>query len=345
LAINENDIIIIQFLFLLFMVQELITTDSGKINEYLHHIDLKQFAARRLLSGYLAEFDDGIIIMDTGSSNEVKHCLRYLKRNNLSLSSVKYLITSHHHFDHNGGMWKLYGEIKKNNLNVKILTSKQTMDFLNNSEEHLKRAKRGFPPNMVGEMRPIEESGFKLIETSTPNSIKILDTFHTNHSKIDLAILKTPGHTPDHQSAVFIKDGVIDFIFFGEAVGTLYHSSELITLPVSAPIHYNFKDDMETTENLKRLEIHKAGFSHFGIVNGGENVKKILLDHESFMKDFRAKIIKYHDEKDDTRYICEKITPILLSRSDMFNAEHLVLDNMILQAVYGVMMDLGFRKS
>ena len=327
------------------MVKEVITTKAGKVNEYLHHVDLKQFAARRLLSGYIAEFEDGIIIMDTGSSNEVKHVLRYLKRNNLSLSAVKYLITSHHHFDHNGGMWKLYDEIKIFNSEVKILTSKQTMEFLNNSEDHLKRAKRGFPPNLVGEMRAIEENGFKLIETSDPNSIRIIDTYHTDDSKIELAILKTPGHTPDHQSAIFIKDGVIDFIFFGEAVGTLYHSSELITLPVSAPIHYNFQDDMETTDKLKKLELQKAGFSHFGIVNGKENVKKVLLDHKSFMREFRAKIIRYHDERDDTRYICEKITPFLLSRSDMFNAEHLVLDNMILQAVYGVMMDLGYRKA
>ncbi len=326
------------------MVQEIITTEAGKINEYLHHVDLKQFAARRLLSGYVAEFDEGSIIMDTGSSHEVKHCLRYLKKSNIPLSTVKYLITSHHHFDHNGGMWKLYEEIKKYNPDVKILTSEQTKNFLNNYEDHIKRAKRGFPPNMVGEMRVIEESGFKLIEISDPNSIKIIDTFHANNSEINLAIIKTPGHTPDHQSAVFIKDGIIDFIFFGEAVGTLYHSSDLITLPVSAPIHYSFKDDMETTANLKKLEIQKAGFSHFGIINEKDNVKKILLDHEWFMTEFRAKIIKYHDERDETRYICEKITPFLLSRSDMFNEQHMVLDNMILQAVYGVMMDLGYRE-
>jgi glyoxylase-like metal-dependent hydrolase (beta-lactamase superfamily II) len=273
------------------MVQEIITTEPGKINEYLHHFDLKQFAARRLLSGYVTEFDEGSIVMDTGTSHDVKHELRYLKKNNISLSSVKYLITSHHHFDHNGGMWKLYEEVKKHNSEVKILTSKMTMDFLNNSEAHLKRARRGFPPNMVGEMRAINENGFKLIETSDPNSIGIIETFHANNSEINLAILKTPGHTPDHQSAVFIKDGVMDFIFFGEAVGTLYHSAELITLPVSAPIHYNFKDDMKTTENLKKLNIQRAGFSHFGIVNGEENVKKVLIDHESFMKEFRAKII------------------------------------------------------
>ncbi len=325
------------------MVQEIITTEPGKINEYLHHVDLKQFGSRRLLSGYVTEFEEGSIIMDTGSSHDVKHCLRYLKRNNIPLSSVKYLITSHHHFDHNGGMWKLYEELKNHNSEVKILTSKMTMEFLNNAEDHLKRAKRGFPPSMVGEMKPIDENGFKLVETSDPSSIKIIDTFHTNNSDINLAIVKTPGHTPDHQCAVFMKNGVIDFIFFGEAVGTLYHSAELITLPVSAPIHYNYEDDMTTTKNLKKLDIQRAGFSHFGIVNGVENVKEVLLDHELFMKEFRAQIIKYHSEKDETRYICEKVTPFLLSRSDLFGDQHMVLGNMILQAVYGVMMDLGYR--
>jgi len=93
----------------------------------------------------------------------------------------------------------------------------------------------------------------------------------------------------------------------------------------------------------RNLYAYILGFSHFGIVNGVENVKEVLLDHELFMKEFRAQIIKYYNEKDETRYICEKVTPFLLSRSDLFGDQNMVLGNMVLQAVYGVMMDLGYR--
>ena len=62
------------------------------------------------------------------------------------------------------------------------------------------------------------------------------------------------------------------------------------------------------------------------------------------MKEFRARIIEYHEEKDDTKYICEKIAPFLLPRSNIFKK---ISDGVIyiaLQGVYGVMIDLGYRK-
>ncbi|TFG06459.1 MAG: MBL fold metallo-hydrolase [Promethearchaeota archaeon] len=326
------------------MIKDFITIKPGKINDYLHHVDLKQLGARRLLSGYICEFDDSSVILDSGSSFEVKHVLRYAKKKKISLEKVKYLITSHHHFDHNGGMWKLYLEVKKHNPEVKILTSRQTKEYLNNFESHLERAKRSFG-DMIGRMEPIEDKAFELITPSEPEPMKIIESFSLNDSKIDLAIIKTPGHTPDHQSSLFIRDGKINFIFFGEAVGTLYHSSELITLPVSAPIHYNYEDHMHTLKILKKLDIENAGFSHFGIVHGEENVKRVIAEHQSFMKQFRSDIIKFYQEKDETRYIVEKITPSLFNRSDLFNDDHLVLQNMILQSVYGVLMDLGYREN
>jgi glyoxylase-like metal-dependent hydrolase (beta-lactamase superfamily II) len=329
------------------MEKELITSKTGKINDYIHHIDLKQLGTDRILSGYIAQFDNDVIILDSGSSFEVKHLLRYAKKNGISLTNVKYLITSHHHFDHNGGMWKLYEEIKKNNPNVKILTNQQTKEFLNNPDDHIKRAKRTFG-NMVGEMKPIEDSAYKLIVPNIryshiPKELELIDNFNINGSEIKLAILKTPGHTTDHQSTVFLKNGAVDFIFFGEAVGTLYHSSKLLTVPVSAPIHFNYKDYMDSVENLMKFYPERAGFSHFGVVNGKNNVQKILIDHFSFMKEFRAKVIEYYKEKNETKYVCEKIKTLILPRTDLFGEGHLFIDNMILTVVYGMLMDLGYR--
>lgn len=123
------------------MVKDDIMLDSGKINEYLHHIDIKAYGSPRMLSVFLGEFDDYSILIDCGSSLEIKRGLRYFKRNQIPLSSFKYIITSHHHFDHNGGMWKLYEKIKRYNPNVKILTNHLTKTLLNDFEHHLKRGR------------------------------------------------------------------------------------------------------------------------------------------------------------------------------------------------------------
>ncbi len=328
------------------MTLEIKTTKSGKFNEYLHHIDLRGLGTKNILSGYAAEFDDCCIFLDCGSSLDVKHLLRYAKNNKIDLSACKYLITSHHHFDHNGGMWKLYEIIKKYNPEVKILTNKHTKQLLNDYEEHLARGKRSYG-DLTGIMKPIEENAFKIIEPSTkfvnePNSLDAIDTFSINGSNVKLGILNTPGHAHDHQSIAFIKDGNLDFLFLGEAVGMCYHSKKLLTLPVSVPIHFSYKDCMNTLENLKKLSPLKAGFCHFGVVNGTDNVLEVIIEHESFMKEFRANVIKYYQEKNETRYICKKITPFFVRRTE-FRENHLLIKNTVLSTVYGMMMDLGYR--
>ena len=332
------------------MSRELITVESKKINEYLHHVDIRGLEVKRILSCYICEFDDNCsVILDCGSSLEVKNLLRYIKRNNIRLSSIKYLITTHHHFDHTGGMWKLYEEIKKHNPNVKIITNHKTKELLNDYEDHLNRAKSTFG-NFIGDMKSIEDNAFILIEPTKnfgdkPNLYEIVDIFKVNGEEIKLSILKTPGHTPDHQCPLFInKNNEIEFIFLGEAVGTLYHTTKLLTLPTSMPISFKYKEYMETLENLKILSPLKAGFCHFGVVNGRENVREVILEHESFMKEYRAKIIKYYEEKPETSHVVKNITSFLIQRTDLMSRESPDLKNIILAIVYGMMIDLGYRK-
>ncbi len=329
------------------MNEEVITLKSGKINEYLHMIDLKTYNKPRMLSVYLGEFDDCSILIDCGSSLDIKNLLRYFRNHQIPLSSFKYLITSHHHFDHNGGMWKLYLELKKYNPDVKILTNGLTKALLNDNVNHLNRGKRTYG-NLVGEMKPIEENAFKLIEpsknfNSDPNKLEIIETFSVNGTEIKLGILQTSGHTPDHQSPILIKDGSIDFIFLGEAVGTLYHGSKLLTTPTSMPIYFNHEDYMQTLENLKKLYPLKAGFGHFGIVNGKNSVREIILEHEKFMKQFKSLITTYYNEKPETKYVLEKIQPILIDRTNFTTDENTVFKSITLAVVYGMMISLGFR--
>ncbi|MFX1503716.1 MAG: hypothetical protein ACFFDH_22335, partial [Promethearchaeota archaeon] len=189
---------------------------------------------------------------------------------------------------------------------------------------------------------------FKIIEPSldfnpNPNKLDVIDKFNVNGSEVKLAILKTPGHTPDHQTPLLIRDNLIDFIFLGEAAGTIYHDSKLLTMPTSMPIYYNHENYMKTLENLKQLDPLMAGFGHFGVVNGKNNVRETLLEHETFMKIFKTLIIKYHNEKPETKYILEKILPELLPRTDLSIDSNPLYKNIVLGIVYGMMISLGFR--
>ena len=329
------------------MVQNLITIETGKINEYLYHIDVKAYGAPRMLSVFVVQFDDSSVLIDCGSSLDTKKLVRFLKKLNIDLTSFKYLTTTHHHFDHVGGLWQLYEILKDHNPEVKILTNQKTKELLNNYEEHLARGKRTYG-NLIGSMKPIEESAFQMVEpsinfNSEANKLDFIDSFTINGSEVKLGILKTPGHTPDHQSPIFVKDDLIDFIQLGESVGTIYHSSELITMPTSMPTYYNHEEYMATLRNLKNLFPSKAGFGHFGVINGKDNVRKMLLEHEAFMKEFREAIIKFYSIKPETRYVLEQVMPILIPRTDLSIEDNPIFNGIALGIVYGMMMDLGYR--
>ena len=106
----------------------------------------------------------------------------------------------------------------------------------------------------------------------------------------------TPGHTPDHQCPLFIKNNKIDFIFFGEAAGTLFHSTKLLSMPTSMPVYFKFQEYMKSLKKLQALTLSSAGFGHFGVIKGPKNVHKFLLDNETLMKEFRESIIQAYGE-------------------------------------------------
>ncbi len=329
------------------MEKEVITLKSGKVNDYLHHIDLEAYGSKRILSAFVGEFDNESVLIDCGSSLNMNKLIRYLEKKNIPLSSFKYLIPSHHHFDHNGGMWKIYEELKNYNPNIKILTNNLTKTLLNDYQNHLNRGKSTYG-NYIGEMKPIEESAFEIINpsvnfSSDPNKLDIFDKFSVNGKQIQLSILNTPGHTPDHQTPLFSDQNAIDFIFLGEAAGTLYHNTKLLTMPTSMPIYYNHEDYMNSIKNLRQIKPLMAGFGHFGIVNGKDNVQNILSEHEIFMEKFKSLIIKYYSENPKTKYVFDKVLPELLPRTDFSIDGHPIFPSIVLAVVYGMMISLGYR--
>jgi len=323
--------------------------ESKKVNEYLHHVDMRQYGARRTLSVFIFNLNKVSVLLDVGTSDDVKKVLEYFKLNNLPLSSFKYLVPTHHHFDHFGGGWKIYKMVFNGNPDVKILANEKTKGYLNDSDWHMARGRSTFG-DLVGEMNPIPDEAFKIVSpimdfTNFNKSEALIHLTDFNGHTYELGLFNSPGHTPDHVCPAIIKDGEVDFIFLGEAGGTLYHSSKLVTLPTSMPPLYNYQDYMESLENIISLGASSCGFSHFGFLNKKENVEEILLKDKSFTREYRSLIIKFYNERPETRYIVDKIGPYFKKRSETFDITHPVFSNMLVALVFGMLMDLGYRKS
>jgi len=62
------------------------------------------------------------------------------------------------------------------------------------------------------------------------------------------------------------------------------------------------------------------------------------------MKEFREAIIKFYNKKPETRYVLEQMMPMLIPRTDLSIEDNPVFNGIALGIVYGMMMDLGYRK-
>jgi hypothetical protein len=61
------------------------------------------------------------------------------------------------------------------------------------------------------------------------------------------------------------------------------------------------------------------------------------------MKIFREKIIEFYKEKPETKYVLEKMKPIITPRTDLSIDNNPVLNGITLGIVYGMMVSLGYR--
>jgi hypothetical protein len=62
------------------------------------------------------------------------------------------------------------------------------------------------------------------------------------------------------------------------------------------------------------------------------------------MKQFREKIVQFYSEKPETKYVLNKVSPLLFTRTDLSMEHSPVLTGISLGIVYGMMTSLGYRK-
>ncbi|MBD3352858.1 MAG: MBL fold metallo-hydrolase [Candidatus Lokiarchaeota archaeon] len=321
-----------------------IHTQTGKITENIYHIDIGQFGIHRVTSSFCYWDGEVCVLMDVGTTDEVYHLLKFLRKNDIPYSKVVGIITTHYHFDHGGGSTKLWRKmVKKKNPDFKIYVPQDTHDMLQDAEEHLIGARTTFG-DFIGNMKPAPQEAYRIIKKDKTLPIDLSNGY-------SIKSLATPGHCNDHCCPTIYKDNKPYFCYAGEAAGTLFHGSKLVSLPTSMPPHFNWRSYMNSLKKIKNLDPEVLGFCHFGAIvdHKKQETRQFLGEHEQYMHKFRQKIIDLYKEKPSTRYIIEHMPEELWEeRVDpiFHDAEPAIrfFKNLQLALVYGMMIDLGYRK-
>jgi glyoxylase-like metal-dependent hydrolase (beta-lactamase superfamily II) len=313
-----------------------IITKSEKITEEIYHVDVMAYAVKRLTSTFVLETPEAVAIIDTGTSDDVHKILRFLKKQSISLQKVKYLVPSHFHFDHFGGGWKLWEMLKEENPAVKVMTTQKTHDQLQDPALHMTRAERTFG-EFVGEMRPLPENAYEIVEPDTPLPIPGLGIGKT------FQLVSTPGHTADHCSPALLENGHASFIFGAEATGTLFHSSKLVTFGTSMPPEYDATAYSKSLQKIMALKPQAVGYCHFGVVKGEEAVMQVLKENLEFTTFFKDYVKRKFEEGGGVRHVVDEfIKEVAPARSDRLASGMLV--KIIVALVYGQLIDLGLKE-
>ena len=208
-----------------------------------------------------------LTIVETGSSPAIPHVLKGLQDLELDPKDIKYIIVTHIHLDHSGGA----GLLLENCPNATVIVHPKGARHLAHPERLIQGAKAVYGDKFERLFEPILPVPEERIVIKEDGDTLMIGPDCT------LQFLDTPGHANHHFS---IYDPVSNGIFSGDTIGIRYHQVEDIGftfyLPTTSPNQFNPALMKESMERIRKLNVERIYFGHFGMSDQVEEVYKQL---------------------------------------------------------------------
>ncbi len=218
------------------------------------------------IGAYLFQGEKNAII-DVGPKAAIPNLLQALAELNLNPSKIDYVVLSHIHIDHAGGVGTALREMS----NAKVVA-------------HSRAIKHLVDPTMLWQssLKTLGELAIKYGEIEPVPENRIIAA--TDRMKLDLGrglnleIYLTPGHAPHHLSVFDRANGVL---IAGEAAGVCAEGAVRPTTPPP----FRLEETLASIDKLIALKPQKLCYGHFGCYdNAGERLKA-----------YRQELIDWHE--------------------------------------------------
>ncbi len=212
---------------------------------------------KNFISSWVLQEENKALLVDVGPASTIPLLEENLKE--LGVEKVEYVLITHIHIDHAGGL----GDFLTIHPEAKVVVSEKGKKHLVNPEALWKGSLKvlGKIAENYGEIKPVKESSF---------------TNKVDFAGYDVEIVETPGHAPHHIS--FVVD---DFLFLGEACGVHQPLKEDYYMRPATPPKFFFDVYLESIERLKEFGKKKAMFGHFGM---RKDCREVLKEAENQIK-------------------------------------------------------------
>lgn len=178
----------------------------------------------------------------------------------LGMKELAYIIPTHIHLDHAGGVGSLVQLFPHAKVVFHPLAAKHAV----NPSRLIDSTRMAFGDNFearYGAILPVPESQVKVAEDEEIISV----------NGRELQIIHAPGHATHHLAIFDRKTGGL---FCGEALGVTLHGTQSSPLPAAAPPAFDLEVCLQTMERLRKLSPSVLFYSHEGV---GRKPEELIL--------------------------------------------------------------------
>jgi len=199
------------------------------------------------LTMHIIESEDEYAIIDPGPLRSISYVLGFLRRNNIPMNRIKYVLLTHIHIDHAGGV----GELIKRLPNAEVVM-------------HVKGIKHMSDPSLLWEktkevLGDLAETYGEIVKIPKSRMVGISGEEILLLGSTEIRVLEAPGHA-SHHLVYFVENGRL--LFSGDAAG-IYIEPWKLMLPTT-PKPFNVEKALLSLEKMLSLGPKIVYLPHYG---------------------------------------------------------------------------------
>ena len=241
---------------------------STNLSDGIIHLDA-EYLQPGIASVYLLIEGKQCAIIETGTCHSVPCILSALAEFGLTTDSVQYIIPTHVHLDHAGGVGLLMQHCANAELVVHPFGARHMID----------------PTKLAAGAKSVYgDAAFKrlygeLIPVGADRVIEAPDNFEINLGGRKLYFYDTPGHAKHH---FCVHDSKSDTIFTGDTFGIAYPQANVDGEPLifvtTTPVQFDPVTMQSSIERLLSVKPKAFNLTHYGQVKPSKKVAEQLIN-------------------------------------------------------------------
>jgi hydroxyacylglutathione hydrolase len=243
--------------------------ETGRVAEGVYLMDVGIWGIAKQMALYVIKSADKVVLIDTGTKKEVETVIIELDK--LEVPSVDYILVTHSHMDHCGGLIDLAVKFPRAEIGI---------------------------PYAAQDLRKEWNKKVEKLGLSNPMQLLKEGTLIKLDASYRLEVLETPGHIDDHISFLLRPQRIL---FVGDACGA-HHLGQNFSRPSAYAPYFHHEKYINSLLRFQKINPHGLGIASYGFASDShalDCIKTAIIDYQNWMH----VVIKSVKENFDEDYV------------------------------------------